>query len=430
MKMCLAFLFPLVIFSTGIAQIPLDVLMADVSLRDQVLWRGDTLMIFASSEQRKFGQPEFVLFPQERSYWAQLVAELPLDSLVKRYKTKGRLPSPGKIADQPRPGAGFVDLDFPLRGWRIAIDPGHMAGAPAFAKEVEGKYVQMKACPETYGQPLSFYESELTLATARILRDSLQRLGATVLLTRPRMGEGAHGLSFEQWKATAFPDSLRQAVKSGRMNPSQAIWWTDRASDAMIFQSYYNRSDLRARVEMIRHFQPDLTLVIHYNVDLMNPEQKQDDGTFKPGLQNYSMAFVPGAFLPGELSRVEDRVMLLRLLISDDYRRSVQLCDAFIRYTELETGVPPVAANSALPYLAKFSRYAGRPGVFARNLSLTRQISGPICYGESLCQDARWEALRLNQRDLQVGDLRVSSRVAEVAAAYLWAVREFVGTQP
>ena len=118
--------------------------------------------------------------------------------------------------------------------------------------------------------------------------------------------------------------------------------------------------------------------------------------------------------------------MLLRLLISDDYAASVRLSSAFIEASQRYTGVPPVSQTSGLSYLRVASRYVGEEGVYARNLSLTRNISGPVCYGESLCQDARWEALRLHQKDLKVGSLMVSSRVAEVAQAYLEAVKSYV----
>ena len=48
-----------------------------------------------------------------------------------------------------------------------------MAGDPVFAREVEGKYMKMDSSLATYHQDIEFYESELTLATALILQDSL-----------------------------------------------------------------------------------------------------------------------------------------------------------------------------------------------------------------------------------------------------------------
>lgn len=416
---------PLLVVLNLSAQIPGHVLLTEPDMEAYFHWKGDTLLIYESPEQERFGQPEFILFPGEHQQWNYWLRTLPMDSLVWLYTHKGRLPNPLSTplaVNEPVSN----DPSLPLAGWRIAIDPGHMAGDPVFAREVEGKYMKMDSSLATYHQDIEFYESELTLATALILQDSLQKLGATVLLTRTQCGKASHGLSFGEWKATAFADSLNQEVRSGEMPFAQAIWWKQRANDGQIFKSWFNRSDLHHRIDMIRAFQPDLTLVIHYNVDLTNWEQRQENGSFLPGTDNYSMAFVPGAFMKGELSKVEDRIMLLRLLISDDYASSVRLSRAFIESSQRYTGVPPVSQTSELSYLRVASRFAGEEGVYARNLSLTRQISGPVCYGESLCQDARWEAMRLNQRDLKVESMMVSSRVAEVAQAYLEAVKIYV----
>lgn len=427
MKPTLALLFPFLILSTLVAQIPSEILFADSSLEQHFLWQGDTLMIFATPEDRQAREPEFVLFPQERRTWVGRLGTLSIDSLKRLYLEKGKrlLPTPEVRVSTTLQSP--YNPEKPLTGLRIALDPGHMAGDQAFAKEVEGKYMTMPDTPATYQLEIAFYESELTLATALILKDSLERLGATVMMTRNRLGKASHGLTFNEWKNVAFTDSLDQAVKRGDMTYSKAIWWKNKATDAAIFKSYYNRSDLHHRINAIREFHPDITLIIHYNVDSPNWNQRLENGDFLPGFDNYAMAFVPGSFASGELSRVEDRVMLLRLLISGDYARSVSLSSSFISASQTYTGVPPVDSASNLSYLANYSRYAGEPGVFARNLSLTRNLSGAICYGESLCQDARWEAMRLNQRDLVVSGMQVSSRVAEVAQSYLEAVKEYAG---
>lgn len=420
-------LLPFLISSSLVAQIPSEILFTDPSMEEYFLWQGDTLMIFADPEDRVVHQPEFVLYPDEVFFWNSYLSRLPTDSLVTLYTDKGQRPSFAIGLPIQKPVSPAPDPARPLTGWRIALDPGHMAGDQLFAKEVEGKYMTMPDTLATYQQEIAFYESELTLATAFILKDSLERLGATVMMTRSVLGKASHGLTFEEWKNVAFTDSLDRAVKKGDMSYSKALWWKNKATNAAIFKSYYNRSDLHHRINTIREFHPDITLVIHYNVDSPNWNQRLENGDFLPGFKNYSMAFVPGSFAPGELASVEDRVMLLRLLISDDYAQSVSLSNSFIAASETFTGVSPVDSTSSLSYLTRYSRYAGEPGVFARNLSLTRNLSGAICYGESLCQDARWEAMRLNQRDLIVNGILVSSRVAEVAQAYFEAVKEYVG---
>ena len=52
-------------------------------------------------------------------------------------------------------------------------------------------------------------------------------------------------------------------------------------------------------------------------------------------------------------------------------------------------------------------------------------IQGPLCYGESLCQDNVVEALALNKRDVEIGGIPTSSRLEDVAKAYIRTVISF-----
>ena len=65
------------------------------------------------------------------------------------------------------------------------------------------------------------------------------------------------------------------------------------------------------------------------------------------------------------------------------------------------------------------------PGVYARNLTLTNLVQGPLCYGESLCQDNVVETLILNKKDIEVHGVPTSSRVQDVAKAYIQATIQF-----
>jgi hypothetical protein len=87
--------------------------------------------------------------------------------------------------------------------------------------------------------------------------------------------------------------------------------------------------------------------------------------------------------------------------------------------------VHPISENIHLPYLTKFCIRLAK-GVYARNLALTRLIHGPLCYGESLCQNHFEECIRLNAKDLEINGIRGPVRVIQVAKAYYDALRSFI----
>jgi len=77
----------------------------------------------------------------------------------------------------------------PLLGWRIALDPGHNGGnaddLAAANQPVSDGRDALKPCNSTGTQTVTGYpEYAFTLDVAKRLRDDLERLGATVLLTR------------------------------------------------------------------------------------------------------------------------------------------------------------------------------------------------------------------------------------------------------
>lgn len=79
----------------------------------------------------------------------------------------------------------------------------------------------------------------------------------------------------------------------------------------------------------------------------------------------------------------------------------------------------------ALWYLDKYSVYSGEPGIYSRNLFMTRTISSPICYGECLIQNNVHEIRKLSKRELVVGPYKVSSRVKDVADCYYAGVVKY-----
>lgn len=406
-----------------------DVLLVrDTTLRKYYRIDATGIHFFRSLANTAHEAAEFIIYPDEYELTGQMFRIFSLDSMVNLIKTKGRKPWPEACQNLTFPTPFPYSPDnFPvLKGLRVALDPGHIAGNMEVA-EIEGKYMKMKADPQNSRPAILFNEANLTLATAHLIRQQLEAMGATVLMTRTQPGLSISGLSWEQWrKSGAFEDSVARLRKSGHFSRRDVRWWKNKAEEKDIMKRFFTPGDLLDRARIINDFQPHLTLIIHYNVDSPNWEKRDQEGFFTPTETNYLMAFTPGSFMEGELSRTRDRVAFLRLLVSQDMPESVRLCDAFVSHSLDRTGVRIINQGDQLGYLERACILTEAPGVYARNLTLTRLIAGPVCYGESLCQDNRRESLLLNQRDLEVSGMHSSPRLREVADAYVQAVLEFV----
>jgi hypothetical protein len=234
----------------------------------------------------------------------------------------------------------------------------------------------------------------------------------------------AFGKTYVQWKNADYQrtlDSLLREdpadvkllqVKSGKMRDEKSI-----------FRYVFRDAELRKRAELINAFHPDLTVIIHYNVDEKNAPWD------RPSPKNYCMTFVAGSFQPGELGDPERRFDFLRLLLTDDIENSCRIAGLTALEFKSELDVP-LAKTADATYLSASCIDAGLPGVFCRNLSLTRLIQGTLVYGETLFQDNMKECLLLTKKEpLHVeGEQSISgnNRIDEVATAYdkailLWA---------
>lgn len=407
--------------------VPAALLYKDPALARHALADSSGIALFASEAARRAGTAEVKIYPEEYAAFADAFAALPDTAMLALLRRKGlRKWTAEELAALPPMREPFrygQDTLLPLKGLRVALDPGHSAGSLAEAV-IEGKAVRMQPSARTGGQAVGFYEAHLTLVTAHLIRQQLEAMGAEVFMTRSQPGLSALGTTFAQWKQQQLGPYLQSEVRAGRMSADRAAAWKQ-APDADLFFKLYNPLDLRTRAAQINAFRPHLTLIIHYNVHEPN-WRKAQGGYVQPAPENYCMAFVPGAFMPGELGSPEERLALLRLLLTQDLPASLALSDAFVRSSDTLTGVPPVAAVNPLPYLNQYSAFAGLPGVYSRNLTLCRLVRGPMVYGESLCQDAESEFAALSRQELTVAGMQAPARLEAVAKAYVAALLAFV----
>lgn len=371
-------------------------LVKDADVYNHIRIIDEGIKIYESATTWTADIPEFFVPWNDVERYKQLCENDPdlAYQIYTRY-TKAKFP-----VTFPRPSnpeglpTGFKPTEEqPLKGLKIALDAGHIAGDIETAK-LEGKYIEMKY----KGKKLSFWEADLAWHTQHYLQQQLEKHGAIVFTTR-KYGKTAFGMDYNTWYARF--DEMEEKPDKSRM-----------------FWRYFRHKDNDERVRLINAFEPDLTLIMHYNVDGGNRPWK------RPVSSNYSMAFTGGAFMNGELFNEERRFNLLRFLLTNDIEESAKFSNDVLQYLQSDAGIPTHPAASYQSNTIK----TDYPGVYARNLALSGRIFGTICYAEPLFQDNKEEVIRLSERDYEFNGEMIPSRVVEIAKVYEKAILKYAKT--
>lgn len=303
-----------------------------------------------------------------------------------------------------------------LEGYKIAIDPGHIAGN-FITGDIEKKRIKIPIDTlNGVNDSIEIAEGMLTYATAELLKEKLLADGAEVFMTRNCNDCSAFGKTFQQWLKDDYKQAVDSLYKFGKISLGQKQFFlSKKAKDRDKFRVIFRDIDLAKRVNLINNFKPDFTIIIHYNVDETNLEWE------KPTAKNYNMTFVGGAFMKGDLLTIEKRFEFLRLLISDDLEKSILLSGAVISSFEKNLNVPTVKIQDA-KYLKEGCLSTNEKGVYCRNLQLPRYIHSPLVYGETLCQDNIKECVLLNKET----DKTKNERVKQVAESYYQGIIHYV----
>ena len=152
-----------------------------------------------------------------------------------------------------------------LSGIKIAIDPGHIAGDMKTAM-LEKKYIQFNY----NNQNIAIAEGILTLQTALILKRLLEEQGAEVMLTREKPSQTAFGITFKEWLEKHFKNAVDSSYKLNEVTEQEKTFLLTKATQRDVFRTYFNNLDMRQRAKKINEFAPDLSIIIHYNVDEKN----------------------------------------------------------------------------------------------------------------------------------------------------------------
>lgn len=303
-----------------------------------------------------------------------------------------------------------------LQGLRIAIDPGHFSSNYTESK-IEGKFVKLVNQESRTKDTITLVEGQLTFLTADLLKRMLEDQGAKVLITRTQANHTAFNQSYTEWFRFRRFKVLDSLVTIKEITAEESLNYKKLSKDKL-FWHFFRDYELVERSRKINNFYPHLSIVIHYNVDDKNAPWT------KATIRNNSMCFIPGGFAPADLKKTVNKLHFVRLLISDQIKRSELIgsltINAFQKNLKITT-----AKQMDTDYLMKHSVCSSGDGVFCRNLILTRYINSPLVYGESLYQDNNIECTLLNNCNYNSYGISVPQRVYQVAKSYYEAVLNY-----
>lgn len=400
-------------------------LFMDKNLQKLYLESNDSIRMFAKIRRKKSIQPEFLLYAPEIKDFRNMFSYLSEEQVLDIYRKKGKKSLAEFLpADRPPKIVGWQKPPLPARpleGLRIALDPGHIAGSFEEAK-MEDRFVRIRLKRKT----IKFYESELAYYTVLMLRDYLKRDGARVFVTRKGKGKTAFGMSFADWRKKKLKQTLKEELALDNITAKEKKFFAKNASDRELFHRFFKKLELNERARIINQFHPHFTIVIHYNIEPDHIYSYTRGSSIGIAKNNYSMSFVPGGFEKGSMDLDENRMNLLRLLVTNHLEKSLEFCSFIQESFEKNLKVPHIPGNKQPGYMWDTSLETGILGVYSRNLRLTRKVFGPICYGESLYQNNEKEFKALSRKDDSYRGVKIPKRLRENARAYYKGIRNYL----
>lgn len=280
---------------------------------------------------------------------------------------KTRLPRPYKYHTRGISN----DPQRPLKGLKIALDPGHIGGDWA---RLEARYFKI-------GKDPAVEEAKLNLITCQILAERLEADGASIVWAKhgyePTTDERPDTLHHEAIAALS-PNASSPGndevfglhVSSSRSRRAHAPSENRINNEAALL--FYRVAEIRARADLVNKAHPDLTICVHYNAnDWGDPDHPSLNGSSR------LIIFLNGTYEAGELANADERYDLMRKLLDGDAAQEERGCDLVGRQMLDALGYPPDQFQTS------FSRQiTDVPSVYARNLLANRLYHGPVIYCE------------------------------------------------
>ncbi len=362
---------------------------------------------------------EYIIYWDEIKVFNNLVKSTNMDSFVKIIKLKGVNRFTNKQISQANKKEYKPFNATKLKGVKVAIDAGHISYNMNSAR-IEQKYIHFckDSVPDLQEDSVNIAEGILTFKTASILKNMLEKEGADVFMTRSKIENSSFGISYEEWflqRRKKVLDSLKIIKKISIAQHSKFL----KMDRKKLFWEFFKDYELNQRAKQINLFKPDLSIIIHYNVDEKNVPW------VRPSSKNYSMCFIPGAFTENDFNKIENKINLLRLLLTEDLSTSERLAGRVAETFQEQLKVPmawPIEAD----YFSKACKTTATEGVYCRGLALCKNINSPLVYGECLYQDNKDEFVILSKSDEVFEGVRTNKRVYQVAKCYFDAIHQLL----
>ena len=273
-----------------------------------------------------------------------------------------------------------ANIDRPLSGLRIALDPGHLGGKWA---KMEERWFQVGESP-----PVT--EGDLTLRVARLLAPRLRKLGAKVFFVRdsaqpltPKRPADFKELAKKILIKNGVPEPRQETLNPENPEKEQTIRWQ---SEIL----FYRYSEIRRRAVLVNtKLHPDLVLCLHFNAE---PWGDPKNPTLVD--KNHLHLLVNGSYLQPELELDDERFEMLRKLLSRACDEELPLADTIAGAMAKETQLPPYE------YTTETVTKIGSTGyVYARNLVATRLYRCPVVYCEPYVMNSKDAFARIQAGD-------------------------------
>src|ERR1700757_85434 len=278
-------------------------------------------IIFCNTQK----QIVFILLKEDWQKMAILLKTLPEDSLEKIFLNEITL------KNYQTPATNSIKKN--VSELKIMIDPGHIAGNLSMA-HTEQKFLHFtkQNHPALKQDSVDIAEGVLTFQTASVLKNMLQEKGVTVALTR-KENSTSFGCTYEEWiknfkKKTL--DSLLAVKKITAQKHKQLV----SENPSKFFVYFFKDYELQQRARVVNAFKPDMTVIIHYNVDEKNTDWK------KPSDKNFCMTFIPGCVIADNIKTTQGKLNLLRLLLTDDLDASEKISGLVVNQLSQQLKIP------------------------------------------------------------------------------------------
>jgi N-acetylmuramoyl-L-alanine amidase len=269
-----------------------------------------------------------------------------------------------------------TDPTRPLKGLRIALDPGHIGGDWA---QLEARYFKL-------GDDPPVLEAKLNLITCQLLAERLEADGAEIIWAKHDYEPVTHlrpddlhreaiaALAGHQVSSSSYTPSFLFGLPRDR-TPGRHL--TQAAAESRVDNEaallFYRVAEIRARGDVVNQQHPDLTICVHYNADDWGDPNH-------PTLTGRSrlVIFTNGHYDPSELVYDDYKYDLLRKLLDRTAVQEERGC-ALVGQSMLDTfKYPP----EIYPTSYSVHHVTDIPSVYARDLLANRIYHGPVIYCE------------------------------------------------